>query len=371
MTTSADELIQRRFLDDPRRDVPARTILSEIIAEELPLAGSAEFAATLERLHALLVGLGRLDPLLRDPSVTDVLVNGDGRVWVERGGRLAPSGVAMTSEEIGLVVERAFRRNGLAVDRSHPIGDTRLADGSRISVVLPPLAPDGIHVAIRTFSATTVGLDAFGEAAVGERLRADVDRHANIVVFGSTGSGKTTLVSSLATAIDPSHRVVTIEDAAELRLDLPHVVRLEGRPENSEGAGRTDLRALVRAALRLRPDRIIVGEVRGPEALDMVWAMATGHDGSLSTCHARSAADALARLETFVLLADGDLPHSAVRAQVRSAVDVLVGVRRVGRDRRIVSVHDVVDDPSHPTGVEPVYLDGRWRDGSPRSGRVR
>ena len=368
MTSPTDRVIQRRFLDDPRRNVPARTLLAEIIADELPLADAAESAAILERLHASLLGLGRLDPLLHDPTVTDVLVNGDGRVWVDRGGHLVPGGLVMDVDEIRLVVERAFRRNGLAVDRSHPIGDTRLADGSRISVVLPPLAPDGVHVAIRTFSVERLGLDAFGDANVAERLRRDVGRHANIVVFGPTGSGKTTLVNALATGIDPSHRVVTIEDAAELRLDLPHVVRLEGRPDNGDGAGRVDLRTLVRAALRLRPDRIIVGEVRGAEALDMVWAMATGHDGSLSTCHAKSAADALARLETFVLLADGELPHSAVRSQVRSAVDVVVGVRRIGPQRRVVSVHDVVADPAHPTGVEPVYADGRWFDRSGRAG---
>jgi pilus assembly protein CpaF len=231
-----------------------------------------------------------------------------------------------------------------------------LETGARISVVLPPLAVDGVHVAIRRFASRPLALDAFGPPAVVDRLRAAVAARANIVVFGATGAGKTSLVTALASTIDPADRVITIEDAAELRVDLPHVVRLEARPDNGDGAGRVGIRALVRAALRLRPDRIVVGEVRGPEALDMVWAMATGHDGSLSTCHAKSAADVLARLETFVLLADAALPLSAVRSQVRSAVDLVVGVERDGAARRVTSVHRVVDDPTHPSGVEAVVV---------------
>ena len=362
MTTSnTDEVIRRRFLDDPRSDRPAADLLAEIIADELPLAGPAEAAAVLERLHASLLGLGPLDQLLRDPSVTDVLVNGPGPVWIERRGRLERTGVSLSEPEIALIVERAFRRNGLAVDRAHPVGDTRLANGARISVVLPPLAPDGALVAIRTFTPARLDLAAFGGADVVERLCADVRRRANIVVFGSTGAGKTTLVNSLTAAIDPRERVVTIEDAAELQLTLPHVVRLEGRPDNGDGAGRAELRTLVRAALRLRPDRLVVGEVRGPEALDMIWALATGHDGSLSTCHARSAPEVLARLETFVLLADAGLPLAAVRAQVRSAIDVVVGVRRDGAARRVTSIHEVSSDPAHPTGVVPVYVEAPGR----------
>lgn len=355
MTAPVDEVIRRRFLEDTRRDVPAEALLAEIVADELPLASPSEVADAVDRSHAALLGLGPLDPLLRDASVTDILVNGPGPVWVERAGRLRPSGVNVTASEVALIVERAFRRNGLSVDRSHPVGDTRLADGARISVVLPPLAPDGTHVAIRKFSARPVGLAEFASPPVVSRLRRDVERRANIVVFGPTGAGKTTLLNTLATAIDPGERVVTIEDAAELRLGLPHVVRLEGRPDNGDGAGRADLRMLVRAALRLRPDRIVVGEVRGPEALDMIWALATGHNGSLSTCHAKSAADALTRLETFVLLADASLPLGAVRAQIRAAVDVVVGVRRAGSTRRVVSVHEVCPDPDHPTGLVPVW----------------
>lgn len=368
-TTDIDAVIRRRFLDDSRHDEAPSKILADLIAQHLPLATAMELSATHERLFAALVGLGPLDRLMRDPGVTDVLVNGGGVVWVERGGRLESTDIVLERSEVALIVERAFRRTGLSVDRARPIGDTRLHDGARISVVLPPVAPDGVHVAIRKFAPTRLGLEAFGGQAVIDRLRHDVGRRANIVVFGATGSGKTTLLNSLASAIDPTQRVVTIEDAAELRLELPHVVRLEGRPDNGDGAGGVEMRALVRAALRLRPDRIVVGEVRGAEALDMVWAMATGHDGSLSTCHARTAAEALSRLETFVLLAGADLPLGAVRAQVRSAVDVLVGVRRDGARRQVWSIHDVVADPDHPTGVEPARIIGRGAD-VPMAGQV-
>lgn len=352
--------IRRRFLDDRRTDVPAAAILAELVAEHLPLAGEDEVTATFERLHASLVGLGPLDPLLRDPQVTDVLVNGAGPVWVERQGRLVRTDVTVTDDAIDLIVERAFRRTGTSVDRSHPIGDTRLADGARVSVVLPPVAPDGPHVAIRRFRPTPVPIGEFGPPEVGRRLVDAVRRNANIVVFGGTGSGKTTLVGTLAGSIDPAHRIVTIEDAAELRIDRPHVVRLEARPDNGDGAGGVDLRTLVRAALRLRPDHIIVGEVRGGEALDMLWAMATGHDGSLSTCHARSAADALARLETFVLLAGTELPAAAVRSQVLAAVDVVVGVQRSGGRRQVVSIHEVDEASGIDGALRPVYVDGRW-----------
>lgn len=372
MMSPSEQTIVERFVDHPGDDADARVLLSRLVAEELPLAAPDEAAATVARLHAELVGMGPLDALLDDDSVTDILVNGAGPVWVERAGRLGPSGVSIDDAEIGSLVERAFHRNGLTVDRAHPIGDTRLRDGARLSVVLPPLAVDGIHVAVRKFATVRPDLAAFGPAEVIDRLRADVAARANIVVFGATGSGKTSLVNALSSAIDPMQRVVTIEDAAELRLGLPHVVRLEGRPDNGDGAGRVELRALVRAALRLRPDRIVVGEVRGPEALDMIWAMATGHDGSLSTCHAKSAADVLARLETFVLLAGADLPLSAVRAQVRTAVDVVVGVRRDGAGRRVVSIHEVTSLDGHPSGVVPVFVEGRWRREPPadRGGRT-
>jgi pilus assembly protein CpaF len=224
----------------------------------------------------------------------------------------------------------------------HPIGDTRLSDGSRVSAVLPPVALDGIAIAVRRFRHEVANLSSFGPPEVVTALVQRVQRRHNIVVFGPTGSGKTTLINCLAPFIKPVERVITVEDAAELRLDCPHVTRLETQPANSEGAGKVSTRELVRAALRLRPDRIIVGEVRGPEALDMVWALSSGHRGCLSTVHARSADDALARLETFVLLADSGLSEVAVGRQVRSAIDTLVGVERLpSGERQVVSIDDL------------------------------
>lgn len=336
-----DSEIRQQFIDHPDAAINPRGVLAGLVLGALPLVDEATLDAIVERLFAVVAGLGPIDELLRDPEITDILINGPGPVWIERNGVMARSGVSITNDEIAVVLERAFDRNGLSVDRAHPIGDTRLVDGARISAVLSPLAIEGTHIAIRKFSTNPLPLEAFGPPAAVERLRYHLSSRANIVVFGATGTGKTSLVNAMAAEIDPGERVVTIEDAAELRIPLPHVVRLECRPENGEGAGRIDTRALVRAALRLRPDRLIVGEVRGPEALELVWAMSSGHTGSLSTCHAKSAIDALYRLETFVMLADAALPLTAVRAQVRSAVDVLVGLQRTGGARRVTSIDEV------------------------------
>jgi len=353
---TAVDAMRRAFLDDPRVDAPAHLLLDELADRWLPLADRPTRAEVVDGLLAELVGLGPLEPLLALDRVTDVLVTGDGRVWTDGPSGMSLAPLTLTPEHVALVVERAFRQSGSSVDRAHPIGEARLDGGARITVVVPPLAPDGIQLAIRRFASEPVGLAAFGDRRVAARLEADVRRRANLVVFGATGSGKTTLVGALARSVDPAERIVTIEDAAELSLGLPHVVRLEARPDNTEGVGGVDVRSLVRVALRLRPDRIVVGEVRGAEALDMVWAMSTGHGGSLSTVHARSAADALARLETFVMLADAGLPLVAVRAQVRAAVDVLVGVARSGARRSVVSIHEVSRDPADVAGVRPVFV---------------
>ena len=331
----------------------ARSTLERLLFDEAPLLTAEQSREALRRLHASVVGLGPLHELCADEAVTDVLVNGPGEVWVERDGVLEPSGVGITAEEIALVVERVLGPLGLRVDRAHPIADGRLADGSRISVVVPPLAVDGTMVSIRRFAARPVPLHAFAPAAVIDLLEELLHRRSNLVIFGGTGSGKTTLLNAMAGRLPRGERILTIEDAAELRLPGEHVVRLEARPANAEGVGAVCIRELVRAAMRLRPDRIIVGEVRGPEALDMLWAMSSGHDGSLSTCHAASPVDVLLRLETFVLTAGVDLPLSAVRAQVRSAIDVLVGIGR-GADgtRAITTVAEVDPDPSTLTTRE-------------------
>jgi pilus assembly protein CpaF len=353
LTLPAQARIRDRYRTRAEPIDDAVSLLRRLVAEEAPLLADADIAAAVGRLHAEVAGYGPLEPLCRDADVSDVLVNGPGEVWVERSGTLMPSGVMITADEISVIIERVLGPLGLRADRANPIVDGRLPDGSRISVVLPPLAVDGPVVSIRRFGARGFDLAELCDPVLAVRLELDVRARANIVVYGGTGSGKTTLLNSLAGCIPSGQRIVTVEDAAELRLASPNVVRLEARPANGEGAGRVTIRDLVRAALRLRPDRIVVGEVRGAEALDMVWAMSTGHDGSLSTVHANSASDAMARIETFALLADAALPLAAIRAQVVSAIDVLVGIRRLpdGR-RRIEHVHRV--DGTGALCAEPV-----------------
>jgi len=298
------------------------------------------------------VGMGPLDPLLRDRGVSEVIANGPGRVYSERAGRLVREPLAFRDEEhLRQVIDRVVSSVGRRVDESSPMVDARLPDGSRVNAVLPPIALDGPLLTIRKFARSPLGVSDL--IASGSITQAQADMLArcvrgrlNVVVSGGTGTGKTTLLNALAGFIDPAERIVTVEDAAELRLPQPHVARLESRPANVEGRGEVTLRALVRNALRMRPDRIVVGEVRGGEALDMLQAMNTGHDGSLTTVHASSPADAVRRIETMALMAGLDLPHVAVREQVVAAVDVIVHLMREGDGSRRVR-----------------FLDGRGRDG--------
>lgn len=289
-----------------------------------------------------LFGFGPLEPLLGDPEITEILVGGPDRIWVERGGRLERCEVRFRdAEALRGAAERMLRQAGRSVDLRRPTADARLPDGSRLHVVIPPIALDGLQLTIRKFSPRARLLDdliAAGSltAAAGSILREAVDARRNIVVSGGTGSGKTTLLGALAACCDPGERVVTIEDAAELRLPLPHVVRLEARPIGAEGEPPVTIRDLVRNALRMRPDRVVVGECRGGEAFDMLQAMNTGHDGSLTTIHANSPRDAVSRLESLVLMAEGGLPHRAVREQVMRAVDLIVQTAREPDGRRRV-----------------------------------
>jgi len=288
------------------------------------------------------IGLGVAQALFDDPDVSDVLVNAHDEVWVDRGDGLQPAGVAFASDEdVVAAVERVIAPLGLRIDRASPMVDARLPDGSRLHAVLPPASVDGPLVAIRRFTQRVVSLDDL--VATGSASRSQIDtlvsairERRTIVVSGGTGAGKTTLLNLLATAIDPAERVVTIEDAAELSLP-GHVVRLEARPANAEGAGAISIRSLLRSALRLRPDRIIVGEVRGPEALDLISALNTGHRGSLTTVHANSPDQALLRIETLALSA-GDTSETAVHRQLLSAVDLVVQIERAGSARRIVDI---------------------------------
>ena len=282
-----------------------------------------------------------------DAEVTEVMVNGPGRAYVERHGRLEPVALDLDAAAIVRLVERVVAPLGLRLDRASPMVDARLADGSRLHAVIPPLAVDGPCVTIRRFGARAVPLQAFGlDDAARAFLSWAVAAGWNVLVAGGTSAGKTTLLNALSGSIGADERIVTIEETAELRLAQPHVVRLETRPPNAEGAGEVTVRALVRAALRMRPDRLVVGEVRGGEALDMLQALNTGHEGSMSTIHANSAADALARLETLALLADSGLPLGALRTQLASSIDAVVHVaRRPGGVRRVEGIAEVVEDP--------------------------
>jgi pilus assembly protein CpaF len=328
-----------------------RSRVAELVAEESPLLGGAGRARLVAEVLAEVDGLGQLEPLLADPHVTEIMVNGPGRVWVERGGRLQRVAVDLDTGAIEHLIEKVVSPLGLRVDRSSPLVDARLPDGSRVNAVVPPLALDGPCLTVRRFGARAVPLDAFAPAGVAALLAWAVTARLNVLVSGGTGAGKTTLLNALSARIPPGERVITVEDAAELRLPGEHVVRLEARPANAEGAGEVRIRELVRNALRMRPDRIIVGEVRGPEALDMLQAMNTGHEGSLSTCHANSPDDALRRLETMVLMGDVELPLAAVRAQLTSALDLVVQVaRRPHGSRRVVAVAQVLDAAGDGTG---------------------
>ena len=291
---------------------------------------------------AAAVDLGPLSGLAADPAVTDLLVNGDGAVWVERRGALVATGQRLGRPEIELLLERIVTPLGLRVDRSSPVVDARLPDGSRVHAVVPPVAVDGPCLAVRRFSVRPLPLGAWCAEPVAELLAAAVTAGWNMVVAGGTGAGKTTLLNALAGCAPPGERVVTVEDAAELRLPQPHVLRLEARPPNAEGIGEVALRDLVRSALRLRPDRLVVGEVRGGEALDLLQALNTGHAGCLATVHANGTAEALRRLETLVLLAGVGLPLGAVRAQLAAAVDAVVHVARAADGaRRVTAVAEV------------------------------
>jgi pilus assembly protein CpaF len=329
-----------------------------------------ELGAVIDSVIARVGGLGALEPLLADPEVTEVLVNGGRDVWIERRGRLERVPVILAGGAAEALIERVVAPLGLRVDRTAPIVDARLADGSRVHAVIPPLAVDGVCLSIRRFAVRSVPLDAFAPPVVAGFLRWAVEAAANIVVTGATSSGKTTLVNALAAELPAGQRVITIEDTAELRLPGDHVVRLEARPPTAEGLAGATVRDLLRAALRMRPDRLVIGEVRGSEALDMVQALSTGHDGSLATCHANSALDGLRRIEAMVLQGGGALPLAAIREQVHASIDFVVHVER-GRDgaRRISEVVEVAAEPTTPR-VRALAGPDRLA-GSPRRGRRR
>ncbi|GAA2650925.1 CpaF family protein [Paractinoplanes durhamensis] len=394
--------IQRRLADElgptlytnrgaADEDLTARVreVLNELLArEETPLSGADRARITKEVIDEVL-GHGPIEPLLRDPSISEVMANGAKSIYVERYGRLERVEVEFDDEgHLRRIIDRICARVGRRVDEASPMVDARLPDGSRVNAIVPPIALDGASLTIRKFAATplTVG-DLISYATLSrqgaEFLEACVRGRRNVIVSGGTGSGKTTILNVLSGFVPHDERIVTIEDAAELQLNQDHVVRLESRPSNSEGRGTVTTRDLVRNALRMRPDRIVVGEVRDSAALDMLQAMNTGHDGSLTTLHANTPRDALSRLETMVLMAGMDLPSRAIRDQVASAVDLIIQVNRfkdgsrkvthitevVGMEGDIITLQDLfVFDisadagPMHmaslrPTGVRPRFVD--------------
>ncbi len=315
------------------------TALARIAPREAPLATATELAAVVDSI----VGLGPLEVLLRDPEVTDVLVNGPGEVWVEKAGQLVRSSATFPNDGAVLAaVERVISPLGLRLDRSSPTVDARLADGSRLHAVIPPAAVSHPVVAIRRFTQVVGDLDAFvasggTDSETADRLATAVRVRKTILVSGGTGSGKTTLLNLLSAHIPGGERVVVIEDASELRLH-GHVVRLEAHPPNVEGRGEITLSHLMRSALRLRPDRIVLGEVRGPEALHLLTAINTGHRGSLSTIHANSPEEAMWRLETLALMGGGGVPAEAVQRQLKAGVQVIVQLERSEGRRFIAAV---------------------------------
>jgi pilus assembly protein CpaF len=324
-------------------------IVEDMLAlDETPLSRKERDDLVVEIEHETF-GLGPLEPLMQDPTISDILVNGSKEVYVERHGKLEPTRVIFRDDAHLLqVIDRIVSAVGRRVDESSPMVDARLPDGSRVNAIIPPLALDGPVLSIRRFAKDPfhmADLIEFGTLtpALAEILRATVQARLNILVSGGTGAGKTTMLNVLSNAIPNTERIVTIEDSAELQLQQEHVVRLETRPANIEGQGAISQRELVRNALRMRPDRIVVGEARGAEVLDMLQAMNTGHDGSLSTVHANSTRDALSRIETMVLMSGLSLPVRAMRDYIASALDLVIHVSRLSDGtRKVVRVTEIV-----------------------------
>lgn len=340
-------LVERRRSDPGGRE-DIESAIREAVDEQAALLSTEARKDLVRRINREASGLGPLEVLLEDEGVQEVMVNGGGHVFVEREGRVEEAPVVFEDEDqLRNTIERILAPLGRRVDELSPMADARLPDGSRVNVVIPPLAVDGPAVSIRRFPASRPDPEAL--VALGtltrsqlDRLRESVTERRSILISGGTGSGKTTLLNALAAFIDPVERIVTIEDAAELHLGQPHVVRLESRPASIEGRGEITIRDLLRNALRMRPDRIVIGEVRGAEALDLLTALNTGHDGALSTVHASSARDALNRIEVLSLMAGIGLPLEVIAAQLRRGVDMVVHIaRQTDGGRRVVGIEEV------------------------------
>ncbi len=372
--------LRRRLIERRRAEAaagnpdptPLPDAVRELVDEDAAILEPPTRARLCELILREAVGLGPLEELLADPAVEEVMVNGHERIYMERAGRIERTDVRFDSEQaLRDAIERILTPLGRRVDELSPIADARLEDGSRVHVVIPPLAVDGPSMSIRRFSAVRPGARELVELGtitdeLHDQLGAAVAARRSILVSGGTGSGKTTLLNALSGFIDPGERVITIEDAAELRLRQPHVVRLESRPANVEGRGKVTIRELLRGALRMRPDRIVIGEVRGGEALDLLMALNTGHEGALSTVHANSPEDALRRIETLALMAGVGLPHEAIREQLGRGLDLVIHLARLSDgSRRVIEVAEVVR-AAGSVGVRELYRlgsetqDRRW-----------
>jgi pilus assembly protein CpaF len=351
-------------------------LVAEILAELKLRLNLKEQQGLVELLLNDMLGLGPLEPLLADETVTDIMVNGANKVYVERKGKLVLTEVRFRNDaHVMNIANRIVSQVGRRIDESQPLCDARLLDGSRVNIIVPPLAIDGPSISIRKFSKKNITLDVMARqgntsAPMATVLKIAARSRLNILISGGTGSGKTTLLNAMSQMIDPGDRIVTIEDAAELQLQQPHVVRLETRPPSLEGSGEITMRDLVKNSLRMRPDRIIMGEVRGSEAVDMLQAMNTGHEGSLSTIHANKPREALTRLENMVGMAGINLPSKAVRTQIAAALDLIVQVSRM-RDgmRRVTHVMEVVGMEGDVITTQDLFLyefEGEEADGKLR-----
>ncbi|MCK6482671.1 MAG: CpaF family protein [Phycisphaerae bacterium] len=347
------KLIERLNLANLEKDSPehreqVRAVLKDLCEQEESLLDYRSIQRLVDEVHNEVFGLGPLEELLRDPAISEIMVNGPKQVYVERGGGLTLTNITFRDNDHLLqIIDRIVSRIGRRCDETSPLVDARLPDGSRVNAVIPPIALDGPSVSIRRFGKKRITIEDYLNfksivPEMVEFLAACVKAKLNILVVGGTGSGKTVLLNNLSGFIPASERVITIEDAAELALQQPHIVRLETRPPNIEGRGEITTRDLVKNSLRMRPERIIVGEVRGAEALDMLQAMNTGHEGSMTTLHANSPRDAIARLETLIMMAGIELPIKAMRAQIASAIDLIVQQARLqGGARKVVKITEV------------------------------
>ncbi len=356
------------------------TVIHQIVSEQnIPLSSTDREQIDAEICNEIF-GFGPIEPLLHDPTVSDILINGCDKVYVERRGMLEKTSIAFRdNSHLMHIIDKIVSAVGRRIDESSPMVDARLLDGSRVNVIIPPLAVDGPSMSIRRFGSTPMGVHdllrnkAFTPAML-DVMQAAVQSRLNIIVSGGTGAGKTTLLNVLSGFISPRERIVTIEDSAEMQIKREHVVRLETRPPNVEGRGAIKQRELLINALRMRPDRIILGETRGEEALDMLQAMNTGHDGSLTTVHANNPRDAVSRVETMAMMGNIALPEKAIRAQIASAVDLIVQVSRMSDgSRRITHISEITGNSNDVLSMQDIFVfekAGLSRDGKVK-GRFR